>query len=64
MKIRNIAAAAAFAIASTSASATVANAQTNGKPFNTSHCHYEYTVVMPDGEYDVYYCHYVGDGWY
>jgi opacity protein-like surface antigen len=62
MKILKMALAAACALASTAAPAAVVNAQT--KAPNTSHCHYEGTVIMEDGAYDVYYCHYVGDGWY
>lgn len=64
MKILNIAIAAAFAVASTSATASVVDTQAKGKTPNTSHCHYEGSVIMPDGIYDVYYCHHVGDGWY
>ena len=64
MKMLKIGLAAACAIAATSAGATVSNAQAGGGSANTSHCHYEFTVLMPDGVYDVYSCHYIGDGWY
>lgn len=64
MKILKMALAVACAVGSTAATATVTNSQATGGASNTSHCHYEGTVIMPDGVYDVYSCHYVGDGWY
>lgn len=64
MKIMKMALAAAFAVASTSAVASAVETEAKSGAVNASHCHYEGTVIMPDGVYDVYYCHYVGDGWY
>lgn len=64
MKILKMALAAAFAVASTSVTAGVMEAQPKNDAVNASHCHYAFSVRMIDGVYDVYDCHYIGDGWY
>lgn len=65
MKIMQIALAAAFAVASTTATAGVVETQAKGKAASASHCHpTDMVVIMPDGVYDVYECHYIGGGWY
>lgn len=65
MKIMKMALVAAFAVASTTATASVVETQKKGEAPSASHCHPTgIVVIMPDGVYDVYECHYVGGGWY
>jgi hypothetical protein len=62
MKALKMAFAIACAVASTAASAGVVEkkAATSG----VSTCYYEYTVITPDGVYDVYTCYSNGNGTY
>ena len=64
MRMLKMALAVACAIASTSATAGVVEKQSNSAASEVSTCYYMYTIITPEGVYDVYECYSNGDGTY
>lgn len=65
MKILKMALAAAFAVASASATASVVEKHPNSSASQVSTCYYQYSIITEDGTvYDVYECYPNGDGSY
>ena len=63
MKILKMAVALAFAAASTAATAASVVTPANSRG-DVSTCYYMYTIITPDGVYDVYECYQNSDGSY
>lgn len=64
MKILKAALIAVCAVCSTSATASMLETRSKDATSKVSTCYYEYTVITPDGAYDVYTCYSNGDGSY
>jgi hypothetical protein len=64
MKMLKMAFVAACALASTTAGASVVQAQPNGAASQVNTCYYEFSILTPDAIYDVYTCYSNGDGSY
>lgn len=64
MRMLKMALAVACAVASTSATASVVEKQSKAASSSVSTCYYEYTIITPDGVYDVYTCYSNGNGTY
>ena len=64
MRMLKMALAVACAVASTSAAASVVGNETKSTASEVSTCYYMYTIITPDGVYDVYECYGNGDGTY
>lgn len=64
MSILKTALTVAFAVASTSSMASVVEKQATSAAPQVSTCYYQYSILAPDGVYDVYTCYNNFDGTY